>query len=250
MINEQVQDILTRTTAKKISGENLHEQLQNGIVILIDKPQTWTSFDVVNKIKKTFQVKRVGHAGTLDPMATGLLIVCTGRMTKTVNSFVTLDKTYLGTLKLGEMTESYDSETKVTERRSYEHVTEEMIHRTVSQFLGVINQVPPMYSAVKKNGTPLYKLARKGIRVTREARTVEIHEFVVTNVSLPYVSFRVRCSKGTYIRSLAHSLGVKLESGAHLTELRRIAIGTYNVSDALSIENMMELKEHAYRSYQ
>jgi len=252
MITTHHNDILTLDVLKKnidVDPTIVEKELSGGVVILVDKPKEWTSFDVVNKIKRTFGIKKVGHAGTLDPIATGLLIVCTARKTKEIDSFVSLKKIYTGTIKLGESTASYDSETKVIEQKPVDWITPEMITEAAGKFTGEIEQMPPMYSAIKKNGKPLYKLARKGIEINREPRRVTIYEFTVTNIALPYVTFRIACSKGTYIRTIAHDLGQDLNTGGHLTELRRIAIGPYSVDDAVTIELINELKDRLKRKY-
>ncbi len=210
----------------------------SGAVLLVDKPQGWTSFDVVNKIRWRLRhitgVKKikVGHAGTLDPMATGLLIICTGKATKSITQFQELPKTYTGTLKLGATTPSYDAETEEDRQYPWEHISEEDLELARQKFIGKIEQIPPMYSAVKVKGQPLYKLARKGKTIERKARQIEIYDFAFRQIRLPYIDFEVQCSKGTYIRSLAHDFGQSLESGACLTALRRTAIGGHSVDDA------------------
>lgn len=252
MTGEISADIVGRSEIEKSFAEDeyvLLEKWNEGAIILIDKPQGWTSFDVVNKIKKTFRIKKVGHAGTLDPMATGLLIVCTAKKTKEIDSFVGLDKIYTGVVKLGETTPSYDAETDVIERKPFHHITESMLHDAVTSLTGVIDQTPPMFSAIKKNGKPLYKLARKGIEIERKPRSVIIHEFTITSIDLPYVSFRIRCSKGTYIRAIAYDLGDKLGAGGHLTELRRTAIGALSVDDAATIDQLNELIDRLKRKF-
>jgi len=213
-----------------------------GQVILIDKPLNWTSFQVVNKvrwlIRKQYGLKKlkVGHAGTLDPLATGLLILCTGAMTKSIEEFQGQEKKYTGRLKLGATTPSYDLETEINATFKYEHITEEMLHGALPQFTGTILQKPPIFSAIKKDGKRLYSLAREGKTTELPEREITIKEFALSAVELPDVEFNVRCSKGTYIRSLAHDFGAALDSGAHLTALRRTAIGSYDVAQAISIE--------------
>jgi tRNA pseudouridine55 synthase len=213
-----------------------------GQVILIDKPLNWTSFQVVNKvrwlIRKHYGLKKlkVGHAGTLDPLATGLLILCTGAMTKSIEEFQGQEKKYTGRLKLGATTPSYDLETEINATFKYEHITEEMLHGALPQFTGTILQKPPIFSAIKKDGKRLYSLAREGKTTELPDREITIKEFTLSAVELPDVEFNVRCSKGTYIRSLAHDFGAALDSGAHLTALRRTAIGSYDVAQAISIE--------------
>jgi tRNA pseudouridine55 synthase len=247
MTIETVENILTAETVSAFAGNEqaLRVRLTEGAVLLLDKPREWTSFDVVNKIKKLFGIRKVGHAGTLDPLATGLLIICTARMTKRIEAFVGLDKTYTGTMKLGEVTPSYDSHTEVSERLPYAQITADRIGETFESFLGDIEQIPPMYSAIKQKGRPLYKLARKGIEVARQPRPVTIHEIVATHIDLPFVSFRVRCSKGTYIRSLAHDIGRVIGTGAHITELRRTAIGSYVVDDACTLDELAVIKDRS-----
>jgi len=213
-----------------------------GQVILIDKPLNWTSFQVVNKvrwlIRKHYGLKKlkVGHAGTLDPLATGLLILCTGAMTKSIEEFQGQEKKYTGRLKLGATTPSYDLETQINAIFKYEHITEEMLYGALPQFTGTILQKPPIFSAIKKDGKRLYSLAREGKTTELPEREITIKEFALSAVELPDVEFNVRCSKGTYIRSLAHDFGAALDSGAHLTALRRTAIGSYDVAQAISIE--------------
>ena len=217
-----------------------------GTVLLVDKPQTWTSFDVVNKIrhsiKKRLGIKKikVGHAGTLDPMATGLLIICTGKATKTIDSYQGMPKTYTGTIQLGATTPSYDAETPIDNHYPIEHITEEMIEEARQQFLGALEQIPPVFSAIKVDGQPLYKKARKGIEVKVDPRPVHIYTFEITKIALPEIEFRVECSKGTYIRSLAHDFGKALNSGAHLIGLRRTQIGKYQVDDAWTVEDLVK----------
>lgn len=244
--------VLKRSDLEKSTDAHdfiLRNELTGGAVLLIDKPKDWTSFDVANKIRRTFRVKKVGHAGTLDPMATGLLIICTGIKTKEIDSFVGMDKTYTGRIKIGESTPSYDAETEVSERKPFEHVTELMIRDAAASMTGSIEQVPPMYSAIKKNGTPLYKLARRGIEIARKPRPVTIYDFDITEIDLPYVSFRIRCSKGTYIRAIAHDMGMKLDTGGHLTSLRRVGVGMFSVDDAVTIDQLNELKNRLIRKH-
>ena len=220
-----------------------------GETLLVDKPQGWTSFDVVNKIryklKHRLKVKKikVGHAGTLDPMATGLLIICTGRYTKKLAEFQGLPKEYIGTLRLGGTTPSYDAESDVEESFPVNHITPELMEQARQQFLGDSEQVPPMFSAIKVDGQPLYKKARKGEMVEIEPRPVTIFEFSLTRIELPEVDFLVRCSKGTYIRSLAHDFGKALKSGAYLTALRRTRIGEFRIEDAWELEDLVEFLE-------
>ncbi|KAB1157466.1 tRNA pseudouridine(55) synthase TruB [Tenacibaculum aiptasiae] len=225
------------------------EDYKNGQVLLIDKPLEWTSFQVVNKlrwhIRKRFDIKKikVGHAGTLDPLATGLLIICTGKQTKNINEYQGQIKEYTGTITLGETTPSYDLETEVNETFPTEHITEELIHKTTKQFIGKIQQKPPIFSAIKKDGKRLYELARKGETTEIKSREITISEFEITNIRANKVDFRVVCSKGTYIRSLAYDFGLALNSGAHLSALRRTKIGNFSVSDGLSIDNFIKSLE-------
>ena len=221
------------------------EDYKNGQVLLIDKPLEWTSFQVVNKlrwhIRKRFDIKKikVGHAGTLDPLATGLLIICTGKQTKNITEYQGQIKEYTGTFTIGATTPSYDLETEVNETFATEHITEELLHKTTEQFTGKIQQKPPIFSAIKKDGKRLYELARKGETTEIKSREVEVNVFEITNINLPKVDFRIVCSKGTYIRSIANDYGAALNSGAHLSTLRRTKIGDYSVEKALSIEGFI-----------
>lgn len=220
-----------------------------GTTLLVDKPQGWTSFDVVNKvrykIKHRLKVKKikVGHSGTLDPMATGLLVLCTGKFTKKLNSLQGLSKAYTGTMHLGATTPSYDAESEVQDRFPTEHITPALIEQARRPFVGKIQQVPPMFSAIKVDGQPLYKKARKGERIEIEPREVEIFNFNFTRIELPEIDFEVSCSKGTYIRSLAHDFGKALHSGAYLTALRRTKVGDFDIKDAWSLDNLVEFIE-------
>ena len=215
--------------------------IKDGEFILIDKELHWTSFDVVNKIryaiKKKFDIKKikVGHAGTLDPLATGLLIICCGKMTKSINNFSAMNKTYSGKITIGSTTPSYDLETKPNVHYPIDHIDEKLILKTAKKFVGKIFQTPPMFSAIKKDGVRLYNLARQGKEIKIDKREVSIDSFEITSFNLPEISFNVTCSKGTYIRSLAHDFGKELNSGAHLSELRRIKIGDYSVKDSVKV---------------
>jgi len=217
------------------------DNYKSGQVLLIDKPLHWTSFQVVNKlrweIRQAFNIKKikVGHAGTLDPLASGLLVICTGKMTKQIDSFQGQIKEYTGTLVLGSTTPSFDLETDIDTIYPTEHITE-----TASQFIGEIQQFPPVFSALKKDGKRLYEFARAGEKVDIESRTVHISEFEITKIENLEVYFRVVCSKGTYIRSLANDFGKALQSGAHLSALRRTKIGDFNVDNAISIEKFID----------
>ncbi len=219
------------------SNDLSHVDYTSGEVLLIDKEKGKSSFNIVYRVRKTVGVKKVGHAGTLDPAATGLMIVCVGRkQTKNIYKYQELDKVYSGTIELGKRTPSMDGETEVVEEKDFSFVTKEMIENARTDFLGEIEQVPPMYSALKQNGKRLYKLARKGEVVERQPRKVTIYDFEITKVELPEIDFRIRCSKGTYIRVIADDFGQKLNCGAYLKSLRREAIGEYNVADALTVE--------------
>jgi tRNA pseudouridine55 synthase len=224
-------------------GSNKSEELiDEGTVLLVDKPLQWTSFDVVHKVRRTLGTPKVGHAGTLDPRATGLLIICTGRQTKRVQEFTDLEKEYTGTLQLGIRTPSFDMETAITKHADVSDVTYEKLESAVSGFLGKQLQLPPMFSAVKVHGKPLYKYARKGKTLEREKKEIDIREFSIISFAPPNVSFRVRCTKGTYIRALANDLGEILGCGATLIELRRTRIGEHRVENALTIDQLDNLK--------
>jgi len=218
------------------------EDFKNGQVLLIDKPLKWSSFQAVNKIKwairKKFNLKKikVGHAGTLDPLASGLLIICTGKFTKKISEYQGQVKEYTGTITLGGTTPSYDLETEIDHRFSIDHITEALINTTTNQFLGTIEQYPPVFSALKKDGKRLYEFAREGVEVKIKAREITITEFEITRIELPEIDFRVVCSKGTYIRSLAHDFGQALQSGAHLSALKRTKIGNFNVHNSVTPE--------------
>jgi tRNA pseudouridine55 synthase len=215
------------------------EPVQNGLMLLLDKPKEYTSARVVNIVKKFLDVRKAGHSGTLDPKATGLMIVCTGKMTKSLNDLLGSDKEYEGVLVLGEKTKSFDTETEVHEKNPIEHLTVDEIKENVKHFLGEIQQIPPMYSAIKHKGKPLYKMARRGETMERAPRTITIKEFVIEEISLPEVKFRVLCSKGTYIRTLASDFGDMLGVGAHLKELRRLKIGKYDIKDSITVEEFI-----------
>ncbi|MGA8853487.1 MAG: tRNA pseudouridine(55) synthase TruB [Christiangramia sp.] len=223
------------------------EEFKTGQVLLFDKPLNWTSFQVVNKvrwlIRKSCNIKKikVGHAGTLDPLATGLLIICTGKFTKTIPELQGQIKEYTGTFTLGATTPSFDLETEVDHNFPTDHITEELLQETSKKFIGEIEQTPPIFSALKKDGKRLYEYAREGKEVEVKSRKVEISEFEIDSKNFPKIDFRVVCSKGTYIRSLAHEFGQALNSGAHLSELRRTAIGNYSVEKAMDIESFEKL---------
>ncbi len=225
---------------------NKETDFVSGALLLINKPPEWTSFDVVKKvrnlIKKKLQIKKikVGHAGTLDPLATGLLIVCTGKFTKRIDEIQRQGKCYTGHFTLGASTPSFDLETKVNQTFETAHITKQLLEEVVKQFEGEINQIPPIFSALKKDGERLYKLVRKNKKVEIESRKVTIHSFKITKINMPEVSFKISCSKGTYIRSIANDFGKALNSGAHLSELCRTKIGEYDLKQAANIKELEE----------
>ena len=219
------------------------QAFQEGQLLLMDKPLSWSSFDVVNKmrylIKRHCNIKKikVGHAGTLDPLATGLMLICTGKYTKRIAEFMGQEKRYMGTIMLGGTTPSYDLETAIDATFPYDHISTEEVYAFAKAYTGTIQQRPPIFSALRKEGKRLYEYARKGQTVDIPTREVTVSQFDITRIALPEVDFDVTCSKGTYIRSLAYDLGKGLDSGAHLTALRRTHIGDYAVADAMSIED-------------
>jgi tRNA pseudouridine55 synthase len=240
MVEKAHSDIVARFTSRE------------GGIMLVDKPQGWTSFDVVNKLRRVFGVKKLGHAGTLDPLATGLLILCSNGMTKAISGFQDLDKKYSGVFEIGKSTPSHDADTAPDAAYEWEHITQADITGQALKLTGKINQIPPMYSALKKGGARLYALARKGIEVERTPREVTVHEFSISEYNPPFARFMISCTKGTYIRSLVHEVGVALKAGAYVTELRREAIGGYSVGDARTVgewidtaNEMLLCKEHA-----
>jgi tRNA pseudouridine55 synthase len=217
------------------------EEILAGKILLIDKPLKWSSFQAVNKLKYILKRKydlpkkfKIGHAGTLDPLATGLLIICTGKFTKSITEIQAQAKEYTGTIVLGATTPSYDLETEIDATFSTEHITDTLISETTKQFIGEIDQKPPVFSAIKKDGKRLYEHARAGEEVEIQSRKTTIHEFEITRIQLPEVDFRVTCSKGTYIRSLAFDFGLALQSGGHLSALRRTKIGDYSVENGIT----------------
>ncbi|MBF4465917.1 tRNA pseudouridine(55) synthase TruB [Flavobacterium sp. LC2016-12] len=229
------------------------EEYLDGQVLLIDKPLKWSSFQAVNKLKYLLINKvglpkkfKIGHAGTLDPLASGLLLICTGKFTKRISELQGQAKEYTGTFHIGATTPSYDLETEIDQTFPTDHIDEALIHETVKQFLGEIDQKPPIFSAIKKDGIRLYEHARAGETVEIASRKTTIHEFEITRIALPEIDFRVVCSKGTYIRSLAFDFGKAMNSGSHLTVLRRTKIGDYDVKDAIDItlfEESLNLKK-------
>lgn len=225
-----------------IVGFNKNTDFQEGAILLIDKPYGWTSFNVVSKIKylirrtKGYKNIKVGHAGTLDPLATGLLVICVGRATKLVETFIKDDKEYVATFRLGQTTPSFDMETQMNQEYPIEHITKELVDDVVNGFLGEQDQIPPLYSAKSIQGKRAYKFARKGVEMELEPVKVKIHELEIIKFELPNLTLRIKCSKGTYIRSLARDFGKALNSGAYLSELVRISSGNFKLSDAKGLE--------------
>jgi len=209
-------------------------------IILINKPLKWTSFDVVKKVRNSIKVKKVGHAGTLDPMATGLLILCTGKLTKQISNYQNLEKEYTGNMIIGKKRPSHDLETDVVETNDISSITEQQVKDIISNYRGEIEQIPPMHSAIKINGKRLYLKARKGIEVPVKPRTIQIKEFQITEIDFPLIHFKVVCSKGTYIRSLVRDVGKDLKVGAYLNSLKRTRIGDFSLNDALDIESFIK----------
>lgn len=219
---------------------NFHE----GEILLVNKPATWTSFDVVNKIKYATKAK-VGHAGTLDPLATGLMIICTGKFTKKLTEFTGFDKSYEGTICLGATTPSYDAETAVSETFDTSNISEEDIINATKKLTGKISQMPPIFSAIKKDGKKAYEAARQGKEIKLDPRNIEVFQFDITRIELPEIDFVVSCSKGTYIRSLAYDLGKLLNNGAYLKSLNRTRIGNFYLKDAFELTALIDyIKEH------
>ncbi|MEO6612896.1 MAG: tRNA pseudouridine(55) synthase TruB [Chitinophagaceae bacterium] len=213
---------------------------EEGQVLLINKPLGWTSFDVVQKLRNIIRIRKIGHAGTLDPLATGLLIMCTGKFTKRINEYMAQEKEYTGSFTLGATTPTYDLESEPTNMKRYDHITAEEIKSNTPQFTGEILQVPPAHSAIKVDGKRVYELARQGKEVKLEPRKVTIKEFSITRIEGPVVFFKVVCSTGTYIRSLANDFGEALGCGAYLSSLCRTRIGEYSVENAMTIEGFLE----------
>lgn len=225
----------------------IHPALQSyldGEVILLDKPLHWTSFDTIRKLRKLIGVNKIGHAGTLDPLATGLLIICTGKNTKRINEFMAQEKEYTGTITIGATTPTYDLESAPENPKDYSLITSEQIVETIKQFEGEIQQIPPIHSAIKKGGKPVYLAARKGEEVKLEPRTITIYSFEIENIQLPQIDFRIKCSTGTYIRSLANDFGAALGVGGYLSKLRRTKIGQFDAENAESLEGLeMKIKD-------
>lgn len=213
-----------------------------GELLLVDKPLTWTSFDVVGKLRNTMKPLKlkVGHAGTLDPLATGLLIVCTGKLTKKIDLIQAEDKEYTGTITLGATTPSFDLETEIDRTFDISGITEEEIYKTAEGFVGELNQFPPAHSAVQINGERAYEKARRGEEVELKSRQVTIHEFEIEKIELPLIYFRIKCSKGTYIRSIANDFGKKMNNGSYLSSLRRTRSGDFHVNDAWNLEELIQ----------
>lgn len=232
----QLEKMITKQT-KQINISEYSE----GIVLLIDKDKSKTSFNVIGEVRRKLGIKKVGHAGTLDPMATGLLIVCAGKKTKEIYKYQDMSKVYEGTITLGAKTASMDAETEPTDIKSFDHITNEQIEGAKEKFLGEIEQIPPMYSAIKHKGTSLYKYARKGIEIERAPRKISVYSFEISEINLPNVKFKIECSKGTYIRSIANDFGEILGCGGYLTELRRTHIGSFNVEHALTIAELKQI---------
>jgi tRNA pseudouridine55 synthase len=218
----------------------------NGILI-IDKPQGLTSFDVVRQVRRLCKTRRVGHAGTLDPLATGVLPVAVGWATRLVEYMMAGEKSYQATMQLGVVTDTQDSEGQILEEREWQHVDRAMLDQLIPEFVGTVDQLPPMYSALKKDGKPLYQLARQGIEVERKPRSVQIDSLVIDDFSLPHVTFTVRCSKGTYVRTLCHDLGQRLSCGAHMVALRRLSCGQFNSEACCTLEELQSLSEQGQR---
>ncbi|MCP9752489.1 tRNA pseudouridine(55) synthase TruB [Ferruginibacter sp. HRS2-29] len=230
--------------ARKKININLSEEkkaeFEAGRVLLIDKPLHWTSFDVVRKIRNSIRIKKVGHAGTLDPLATGLLIVCTGKFTKKINEYMAQEKEYTGTITLGAVTPTYDLESTPQDEKDFSAITAKQVGEAAQKFIGDIEQFPPIYSAIKKDGVALYELARRGVEVELKARPITIKEFEITSVNMPVVAFRVVCTTGTYIRSLANDLGAELGCGGYLSALRRTRIGDFKVGDGIGMDEFLD----------
>ncbi len=230
-----------------MTGTEINTDLLKGGIVLIDKPYGWTSFDAVNKVRSILRRHygirkiKVGHAGTLDPLATGLVIICTGKMTKEIHHFQALEKEYIATFVLGKTTPSFDLETQVDKEFETSHITGELIERTLKKFTGEIDQIPPLFSAKFIDGKRAYKRARKGDDIELPAARVTIREMVIERFELPELELTIACSKGTYIRSIARDIGLDMKSGAYLSALRRTRIGNYNLSDAVSPDEFEEL---------
>ena len=234
--------IFTKKPFVRKLTDNIFEE---GQVLLIDKPIDWTSFDVVKKIRNMVRIRKVGHAGTLDPLASGLLILCTGKFTKKINEYMAQEKEYTGQITLGAVTPTYDLESEPVNFKGFEDITEKKIYDTLPRFTGEILQVPPMHSAIKKDGKRIYELARRGETIELEPRKITIKEFLITKIELPAIHFKIVCSTGTYIRSLANDFGAALGCGGYLSGLCRTRIGEFTLKDALSMEQAKNLIREA-----
>ncbi len=232
--------ILKDQNAKYIEHMNRRQIDLSEAIFMVNKPFGWTSFDVVKKVRHLLKIKKIGHAGTLDPLATGLLLLCTGQQTKKISSLQDLDKVYTGQIVIGKTTPSMDLETSFNSLSSYDHISEEMVKAAAATFVGSIMQIPPAYSALKVDGKRAYKMARKGEEAILSPRSVIVHSFLITEIKLPCISFKVVCSKGTYIRRLAHDLGEKLGVGGYLHALCRTQIGSYCLNKAYTIEELQK----------
>ncbi|HMP93456.1 MAG TPA: tRNA pseudouridine(55) synthase TruB [Phnomibacter sp.] len=221
------------------------EDLLNGQVLLVNKPLEWTSFGVIAKLRWIFKIKKIGHAGTLDPLATGLLIICTGKFTKRIQEYMGMEKEYTGTITLGATTPTYDLESEPEQFKPWEHITPADLEKAAAHFTGPIEQIPPAHSAIKQGGKRVYELARAGKEVVLKPRPVTISQFEITNINLPAVDFRVVCSTGTYIRSLAHDVGQWLGCGGYLSALCRTRIGPFLLDDALTPQQFQEQYHHS-----
>ena len=235
---------LQQGTPKRFRIDTITQEIfAEGKVLLLDKPVHWTSFDVVKKLRSLLRIKKIGHAGTLDPLASGLLIICTGKYTKKINDFMAQEKEYTGAITIGAVTPTYDLESLPEQQKDYSGITESMVYEAAQKFVGEIEQLPPVYSALKKAGTPLYELARRGEEIELKPRKINIQLFEITSIELPVIHFKVICSTGTYIRSLANDVGQVLGCGGYLSELRRTAIGETRVEEAISVtEFIVELE--------
>lgn len=233
--------LLSLRPSRKINiSPELKAEFEEGKVLLLDKPVHWTSFDVVKKIRSAIRIKKVGHAGTLDPLASGLLIICTGKYTKKINDYMAQRKEYTGSFTLGAVTPTYDLESIPEQQKDIASINEEMILVASKKFVGEIDQFPPIYSALKQEGKPLYELARTGMDIELKPRRITIDTFEITKIDLPKVEFKVICSTGTYIRSLANDFGLVLKCGAYLSGLRRTAIGEFKVENAVGVDEFLD----------
>lgn len=221
--------------------EAIKKAYLDGKAILIDKPLHWTSFDIVRKLRNILQIKKIGHAGTLDPLATGLLIVCTGKFTKKINEYMAAEKEYTGSITLGAVTPTYDLESTPEQQKDYSTITKEQLQKATQQFIGAIEQMPPIFSAIKKDGVALYELARSGVDVELKPRNIVIKSFELIAIDLPVIHFKVICGTGTYIRSLANDYGAALGCGGYLSSLRRTRIGDFTVDNAVDMEGFEQL---------